>query len=139
MKRIALLAASVLALSVVAGGVADAAPQANSTDWHCGGQVCLRMLPEAVAKPADAHGCNGAVCVTVVGRAATGYSTSGSGYGFYGHVQVYGPNLQTTGAEAYNPVASGSGWGAGQTCAVGWQAVTGGGHTQVGKACETVS
>lgn len=140
MKRLIVLLLSAAGLTF---GIACTASAANApaapTPWSCGGAVCMRVMPTVSVQPFNSHGCNGDVCITVTGNATTGYSTVGQGSGFFGHVQVFGPDLQTTGAEANNPVASGNGIGAGQTCAVAWMAVTGGGHTQVGKACESVS
>ena len=137
MKRVIPVVLSLLTLATVSAGTAAAAPAAGSGGWTCDGQVCLRVVPAAAAKPMNASGCNGSVCINVVGG-PSGYSTSGQGYSFYGHIQVYGPNLQHSGGDASNPVASGSGWGSGQTCAVGWAKTTAG-YAQVGKPCETVS
>lgn len=139
-RALAVLFATTTALATAAGAANASTPAKSGTgSWICDNQVCLRVLPTGSVTPDNSSGCSGSVCVTVVGNGSSGYSTSGQGYGFYGHIQVFGPGLQYTGGEAYNPAAAGSGHGDGTTCAVGWMAITGGGHTNVGEPCEHVS
>jgi opacity protein-like surface antigen len=141
MRRTALLVASAAALLLAGAGVASADTAHPQVDkgWACAGDTCLRVLPDAAAVPMDANGCNHQVCIEVRGNAANGYSTVGRGSGFYGKIHVWGPNLNTWGNDANNPVASGSGHGSGQTCAEGWKLVSGTTYTSVGLPCEQVS
>jgi hypothetical protein len=135
MRRYAVLIVTVAALLLASGGTANAAP---ATHWTCDGQVCLTVLHSS-AVPQDATGCNGKVCIYVTGDASHGYSTSGQGRDFYGHIHIWGPGgLNVNGRTAWAPVASGSARGKGQTCAQGWQNITGG-YRSVGLPCEQVS
>jgi hypothetical protein len=136
MKRQVMLFATVAGMLFASAGAAAAA---TDSGWTCDGKVCLRVVSDATMSPQDAYGCNGSVCISVTGTAARGYSSSGIGSGFYGHIHVWGPGgLNVNGPTAWSPVASGSGRGSGKTCAQGWENVTGG-YLSVGRPCETVS
>ncbi|MFG2603118.1 hypothetical protein ACGFT2_06110 [Streptomyces sp. NPDC048514] len=138
--RSVLVAAAVFGLVVGSGAAAGAAEtaQASSAGWTCAKDVCLRVGDEAQIK--DAHGCNHKVCINVTGN-ASGYKTSGYYSGsnrFYGHINVWGPNMRVNGQDSAYPGVAGTGRGTGQTCAEGWE-LSGGTYTSVGLPCEDVS
>ncbi|TWP52495.1 hypothetical protein FKR81_09215 [Lentzea tibetensis] len=87
--------------------------------------------------PLDASGCSLKTCIKVTGNAA-GYTTSGSGSGFCGHIRVWGPRMVHDGPFGCNPAASGSGWGTGTTCAEGWEHMPDGSYQSRGRACKDV-
>ncbi|MGW1587955.1 hypothetical protein [Streptomyces sp. NPDC002386] len=138
--RSVLVTAAVFGLVVASGaasGAAEAA-QPSSAGWTCAKEVCLRVGSQAQLK--DARGCNHKVCVSVTGN-ASGYTTRGSYSGtnrFYGHINVWGPNMRVNGQDSAYPGAVGSGRGTGQTCAEGWE-LSGGTYTSVGLPCKDVS
>jgi hypothetical protein len=137
-KRLLLTATVAGAFTLAVAGPAAAAPQPRAP-WTCAGQVCLAVDPAGGITPMDNSGCNHQVCIYVTGDASNGYSSSGHGSGFYGHIHVWGPGgLDRNGDDANAPVASGSGRGRGQTCAEGWKQVTGG-YTSVGLPCVQVN
>ncbi|MEU4038985.1 hypothetical protein [Streptomyces collinus] len=138
--RSLLVAAAVFGLVVGSGTAASAAQaaQAPGAGWTCAKDVCLRVGDESRLK--DAHGCNHKVCINVTGN-ASGYTTSGYYSGsnrFYGHINVWGPNMRVDGRDSAYPGVAGSGRGTGQTCAEGWE-LSGGTYTSVGLPCEDVS
>ncbi|MFF9178769.1 hypothetical protein [Streptomyces sp. NPDC014793] len=138
--RSVLVTAAVFGLVVASGaasGAAEAA-QPSSAGWTCAKEVCLRVGSQAQLK--DARGCNHKVCVSVTGN-ASGYTTRGSYSGtnrFYGHINVWGPNMRVNGQDSAYPGVVGSGRGTGQTCAEGWE-LSGGAYTSVGLPCKDVS
>ncbi|NUQ99203.1 MAG: hypothetical protein HOY79_22490 [Streptomyces sp.] len=138
--RSALVAAAVFGLVLGSGATAGAAEtaQASAESWTCAKDVCLRVGSEAQIK--DARGCNHKVCISVTGD-ASGYTTRGYYSGssrFYGHINVWGPNMRVNGQDSAYPGAVGSGSGSGQTCAEGWE-LSGGSYTSVGLPCKDVS
>jgi len=138
--RSVLVTAAVFGLVVASGAASGAAEtaQPSSASWTCAKEVCLRVGGQAQLK--DARGCNHKVCVSVTGN-ASGYTTRGSYSGtnrFYGHINVWGPNMRVNGQDSAYPGVVGSGRGTGQTCAEGWE-LSGGTYSSVGLPCKDVS
>lgn len=142
MRRIVIMFSVVIGLLLASGpmaGATNAADRHAAPRWSCDKQTCLTVLPAGSTTPRDASGCNRDVCITVTGTADTGYSTSGNGSGFYGYIHVWGPHLDVTGQTSGNPATSGSGYGAGKTCAEGLAPIGNGMVQSRGLPCEQVS
>ncbi|MEV0390484.1 hypothetical protein [Nonomuraea sp. NPDC050643] len=126
-------------LTLIAGGAATASPvlAQQSTAYTCGGQVCIRVVPDGTVAPMDAHGCSVKTCVTLTGDASKYYIT-GSGRGFFGHVHVWGPGVNRYSAIDFDPSIRTLGRGAGKACAEGWDLEHAPTGPSVGLACKDV-
>jgi hypothetical protein len=133
-------AAMLWAVSVVGAvaGPSAASPQ-KPAGWACDRDVCLSVRNERTAVHArDASGCNHRVCIEVTGDRYH-YTTKGYATGdWFGHIHIWGPNMNYTGFDRNRPAAEAEGHGIGQTCAEGWMRNARGEWQSVGLPCKDV-
>ncbi|MGZ0152863.1 hypothetical protein ACXJJ3_37800 [Kribbella sp. WER1] len=136
----AIAAAAVAAAVVLAPATAQAAP---SPARPASEVTTSRPAAAAGISASWSHGCNGSVCI-YARYTGTGWEAYGQANGgFYGHIDVFGPDHVTHHSGPDRPWNAGNqtthftGRGAGSVCAQAWKLETTGRYSSIGLPCVT--